>query len=74
MESSGKLLMVFGIIVFVVGLLLTYSQRLPFRLGRLPGDIAYEKNGVSIFIPITTMILFSTLFSLAAWLVSRFRR
>ncbi|MEI8282690.1 MAG: DUF2905 domain-containing protein [Armatimonadota bacterium] len=66
--------MIFGIILFVAGLLLTFSQRLPFRLGRLPGDLAYEKNGVSFFIPITTMILLSALLSLAAWAVSRFKQ
>lgn len=74
MESSGKILMIFGIILFVAGLFLTFSKRLPFKLGRLPGDIAYERNGVSIFIPITTMILLSALFSLVAWAVSRFNR
>lgn len=74
MESSGKILMIFGIILFVAGLFLTFSQRLPFKLGRLPGDIAYERNGVNIFIPITTMILLSALFSLVAWAVSRFNR
>ena len=74
MESSGKILMIFGIILFVAGLFLTFSQRLPFKLGRLPGDIAYERNGVHIFIPITTMILLSALFSLVAWAVSRFNR
>lgn len=74
MESSGKILIVFGSILVVLGLLLTFSSRIPIKLGRLPGDIAYEKNGTSIFIPITTMVLFSILLSLAAWLVSRFNR
>lgn len=74
MESSGKILMFFGVILFLVGLLLTFSQKIPFRLGRLPGDIAYEKNGMSIFVPITSMILISGLISVAAWLVSRFNR
>jgi hypothetical protein len=66
--------MVFGLILFVVGLLLTFTTRLPIKLGRLPGDIAYERNGVSIFIPVTSMILFSVLLSLAAWVISRFTR
>ena len=73
MESIGKVLMIFGSILFLFGLFLTFSQRLPFKLGRLPGDIAYEKNGVSIFIPITTMILLSAIFSLAAWIIGRLR-
>lgn len=74
MESTGRVLMFFGIILFIVGLLLTYSQRLPIKLGRLPGDIGYEKNGVNIFIPITTMILLSILLSGAMWLLSRLNR
>ena len=66
--------MVFGGILFAVGLFLTLSPRLPFKLGRLPGDIAYERGGTSIFVPITTMILLSALISLAVWVVSRFNR
>ena len=74
MESSGKYLMIFGAIIFVFGFFVTFANRLPFKLGRLPGDIAYEKNGINIFVPITTMILFSVLFSAVAWVVSRFNR
>ena len=66
--------MFFGIILFVAGFFLTFSHRLPFKLGRLPGDFAYERNGISIFIPITTMIVLSALFSFVAWTVSRFNR
>ncbi len=74
MESTGKLLMVLGIILFAVGLLLTFSGRLPFRIGRLPGDIVYERNGLGIYIPITTMILASIILTFIGWLVSRFQR
>jgi hypothetical protein len=73
MESSGKIFMIFGLILFLFGFFLTFSQHLPFKLGRLPGDFAYERNGTSIYIPFTTMILFSVLFSLLAWVVSRFK-
>lgn len=74
MESTGKLLMFFGLILFLVGVFLTFSNRIPIKLGRLPGDIAYERNGVSVFVPITTMILVSIVFSLIALIVSRFNR
>lgn len=66
--------MVFGVILFLTGFLLTVSQRLPFRFGRLPGDIVYEKNGVSIFVPITSMILLSLVLTVVGWVVSRFNR
>jgi uncharacterized membrane protein YtjA (UPF0391 family) len=74
MESTGKILMFFGLILFLVGVFLTFSDRIPIKLGRLPGDIAYERNGISVFVPITTMILFSIVFSLIALIVSRFNR
>ena len=74
MESSGRILMFLGLILFVAGFFLTFSHQLPFKLGRLPGDIAYEKNGFSVFVPITTMIVLSILFSLVAFVVSRFNR
>lgn len=66
--------MVFGVILFLTGFLLTVSRRLPFRFGRLPGDIVYEKNGVSIFVPITSMILLSLVLTVVGWVVSRFNR
>ncbi len=74
MESTGKILMFFGLILIVLGIFLTYSSRMPFKFGQLPGDIGYEKNGIRVFIPITTMILISAVLSLVAYLVSRFNR
>lgn len=74
MESTGKYLMVLGGILFAIGLVLTISGRIPFRLGRLPGDLAYERNGMGIYIPITTMLIISIVLSLAGWIVARLNR
>ena len=53
MESArelGKLLVFVGIALVVVGGFFVFGGRLPFRLGRLPGDIAYQgKNGSFLF-------------------------
>ena len=44
------------------GILVTFGEKLPIKLGRLPGDIRYEgKNGFFYF-PITTCIVLSILF------------
>lgn len=41
------------------------GERYPwFKLGRLPGDIVYEKEGTRVFIPITSMIVVSICISL----------
>jgi hypothetical protein len=42
-------------------------------LGRLPGDLRFERDGVRVFVPITTSILISVALTLALWLVSRLR-
>ncbi len=53
----GRILLVVGLLVALVGLLLMLGVRLPF--GQLPGDIRIEGERGSIFIPIATMIVVS---------------
>jgi len=52
-----KLLIIFGAVMIVVGLLWPFLAKL--GLGRLPGDIVIEREGFSFYFPITTMILIS---------------
>ena len=60
-----------GVGLIVVGLLVTFGERLPIRLGRLPGDIRMEgKNGVFYF-PVVTCLLLSAVFTLVMWLFGR---
>jgi hypothetical protein len=73
-RELGKSLLVIGVLIAIVGGLLLASGKLPFRLGRLPGDIAYRgKNGGAYF-PVVTCILLSVLLTLVMWLVNYFRR
>jgi len=73
--SFGKLLVGIGLTIAAVGLLLMAGSRWKWlRLGRLPGDIAIERDGFSLFIPITTMILLSVLFTAVMWVVGMLRR
>lgn len=74
MESTGKILMIFGIILFALGLALTFSSKLPFRFLQLPGDITIQTKNVQVFAPITSMILVSIIFSALFWLGSRLSR
>lgn len=41
----------------VIGLLVTISDRLPFKIGRLPGDIVWRGKNSTFYFPITTIIL-----------------
>lgn len=71
----GKLLIGFGLMIAVAGVLVLVLSKLPWlRLGRLPGDINIQRNGFSLYIPLMTMFLISALLSLAMFLAARFKR
>ncbi len=40
-------------------------------LGRLPGDMAVERDGFRFYLPITTSVLVSGVFMLVSWLLRR---
>jgi hypothetical protein len=73
-RELGKLLIVFGIVLADAGALLVFGARLPFRLGRLPGDIAIRGRNGSFYFPIVTCILVSVALTLVFWIVNYFRR
>lgn len=53
----GRILLVIGIVLVVVGGLAVLGIRLPF--GRLPGDIAIEGERGGFYFPIVTMLIIS---------------
>jgi hypothetical protein len=53
----GRVLLIIGVVLVVVGGLAALGVRLPF--GRLPGDIAIEGEGGGFYFPIVTMIIIS---------------
>jgi hypothetical protein len=74
LRETGKILIVLGIALAGVGALLAFSGRLPFQLGRLPGDIVYQGRSGSFYFPVVTCILLSVVLSLLMWVVIHFRR
>ncbi len=56
-SEIGRILLILGVLLVVVGGLAMLGVRLPF--GRLPGDIAIEGERGGIYIPIVTMIIAS---------------
>jgi len=73
-RDMGKMLLIFGGVLVLIGLLLTLWSRLPFRLGRLPGDIVWQGKGTTFYFPIVTCIVVSVGLTLIFWLISLFRR
>jgi hypothetical protein len=74
LRELGKLLLVLGVLLAAVGTFLVLGARLPFRLGRLPGDIVYSGRHTTFYFPIVTCILLSALLTLLFWLAGHFRR
>jgi hypothetical protein len=74
MRELGKLLLVCGLALAVVGGFLLVSGKLPLRLGRLPGDIVYKGSNSSFYFPIVTCILLSIVLTLLLWVVNYLRR
>ena len=73
-SDLGKMLLVFGIVLVIAGAFLLTGAKLPFRLGRLPGDIAYQGKNGSFYFPIVTCILLSVVLTLISWIINHFRR
>jgi hypothetical protein len=70
MSSLGRALMVFGAILFLAGVALALSPRIPF-LGRLPGDFLWKKGSFTFYFPLATCLLLSLLLTLVLSLLRR---
>jgi len=69
----GKLLIVIGVLFILAGVIITYSDRIPF-LGKLPGDISIQKENFKLYFPLTTSILISVILSLLLYFINRWRQ
>jgi hypothetical protein len=71
----GRLLIIFGLLIVVLGgLLLLMERGLPPGLswiGRLPGDILIQRKTFTFYIPLATSLLLSVLLSLILYLFLR---
>jgi len=67
----GRLLVVAGILMVLLGLLVMLGSRVSFfGLGRLPGDIAYKGKNTVFYFPIVTCAILSLVLTLVFWLVA----
>jgi len=71
MEGIGKILLIIGGIIVILGLILIFSQHVPF-LGKLPGDILVKKDGFSFYFPIVTFLSLSVLITIIVNVILHF--
>jgi hypothetical protein len=70
MGDLGRMLMIAGGVLLLLGALFTLGGRLPW-LGRLPGDIVVERENFRFYFPLATSIVISIILSLLAALFRR---
>ena len=64
-------MIVIGLIIFAIGVTLTLGDKLPLRLGRLPGDIVIRGKNSAFYFPVVTCLLMSIVLSFVLWLFGR---
>jgi hypothetical protein len=69
--AIGRTLIAIGVVLVIAGLLFTLGARLPFRIGRLPGDIVIRGKHSVFYFPLMTCVVLSLLLSFIMWLAGR---
>lgn len=68
MSSVGKLLVVMGVLLVIIGIFFWWGPKIPF-LGKLPGDIYIRRGNFSFYFPVVTCILISLIITLILTLI-----
>ena len=66
----GVFLIVAGVVLAIIGLVIYFSDKLPF-LGRLPGDIIIRKENFTFYFPLATSIVLSIVISFLLYWVRK---
>ena len=69
-ESIGRSLIFFGIVLIVLGSIFVLFGKVPW-FGRLPGDIVIKREGFTFYFPAVTMILLSILLTIFFNIIGR---
>jgi hypothetical protein len=67
----GRMLILAGLALLVLGVIVTLLAKSPIPFGRLPGDIRIQGKNGSFYFPIVTCLLLSAVLSLVMWIVRR---
>ena len=70
-RDTGLYLLMLGGVIVVVGAFIYFFHDKLHWIGRLPGDIRMERDNFRLYIPITTMLLFSGVLSLVLYIIRK---
>ena len=65
----GKILLTFGVLFLIAGLLLYKGIKIPF--GKLPGDIVIKRENFAFYFPLATCIIISLILTIIFSLIWR---
>jgi hypothetical protein len=74
MSDVGRIIVILGISLIVIGGIVMLFGRAGLPLGRLPGDIVYKGKNSIFYFPLATSILLSIVLSVVMYLIGRFRQ
>lgn len=74
LRELGRMMLMVGVVLVVVGGLLAFGAKLPLRLGRLPGDIVWQGRNSTFYFPIVTCIVLSLILSGILWAIGFLKR
>ena len=70
MHDLGKILIAFGLLIALAGVVLVLVDRVPW-IGRLPGDIHFQRGNFTFYFPLATSLLLSVVLTLVLYLLGR---
>lgn len=71
MSEIGKLLIIFGFIMVLAGIVFIFFPKLPSVLGRLPGDIIIRKNNFTFYFPLVTSVILSIILTVILYFLRK---
>ena len=70
MNDIGKILVGFGLLIALTGVVLVLVGRVPW-IGRLPGDIHIQRGNWTFYFPLATSLLLSAVLTLLLYVLGR---
>lgn len=74
MGEMGRLLVILGVALVVIGGIVMLLGRTGLPLGRLPGDFLYRGKNTTFYFPLASSILISIVLTIVLFLVGRMKR
>ena len=74
MAEMGRLLVILGVALVVIGGIVMLPGRTGLPLGRLPGDFLYRGKNTNFYFPLASCILISVVLSIVLFLIGRLKR